>query len=396
MRVSVGDFKLGEEEFDAISSVMRSGRISEGYQTRKFEEEFAQYIGTKYCVVLSSGTAALICGLTALIHDARFPRIKKGAKILASPVTYISTVNAIELSGMQPVFVDIDPRTFTLMPEQVDQALAKDKDIALILPVHLMGFPNDMDALNDIAAKHGVQIFEDTAQAHGSLYKGKKTGTFSIMADYSFYIAHNIQAGEMGALVTNDERLWNMVRKLKTNGRMCDCRECTRSKGICPYKNDDFDPRFTHDIIGYNFKTMDFQPALARVQLKKADWIMKKRQENVSYLNDLLAKHSNRLQLPFYSSDVSYLAYPIVIKDKSLDRKKLMMALEDKGVETRPLFGCIPLHQPAYKHLISVYKSKLPNANRVGLSGFYIGCHQYLGRPEMEYVAKTFDEVLNG
>ena len=197
--------------------------------------------------------------MTALTYDDRFPKIVRGSRVIVSPVTYISTVNAIVLSGLEPVFVDIDPATFALLPEQVEKAFRENEGISLILPVHLMGYPNDMDALCSIARAQAVEIFEDSAQAHGSIYKGRKTGTFGVFADYSFYIAHNIQAGEMGGLVTNDKDLWKLAKKIKTNGRMCSCRECMRSKGACPYRDEDFDPRFTHDVIAYNFKTMDLQ-----------------------------------------------------------------------------------------------------------------------------------------
>ena len=266
---AIADFRIGEEERKAIECVLDTNRITEGHETRKFEDEFARFIGTKFCSAVSSGTAALICGLTALTYDDRFPKIVRGSRVVVSPVTYISTVNAIVLSGLEPVFVDIDPATFALLPEQVERAFHEEEGISLILPVHLMGYPNDMDALCSIARAHAVEIFEDAAQAHGSIYKGRKTGTFGVFADYSFYIAHNIQAGEMGALVTNDKDLWKLAKKIKTNGRMCSCRECMRSKSACPYKDEDFDPRFTHDVIAYNFKTMDLQ-ACARQDAAKA------------------------------------------------------------------------------------------------------------------------------
>lgn len=220
------------------------------------------------------------------------------------------------------------------------------------------------------------------------------------MAAFSFYIAHNIQAGELGAITTNDREISRLVKKIKANGRMCDCPVCTRNTDGCnrmkSYKGDyDFDPKFTHDIFGYNFKTMDIQTALASTQLKKADWILKKRQENVAMLNKSLNKFSDILQLPEYSEDVSYLAYPIIIKkESSIKRRDLRAKLEEKGIETRPLFGCIPTRQPAYSHLKSEYEGKLPNAEYAGSNGFYIGCHQYLKQDDLEYIANSFGEIL--
>jgi CDP-6-deoxy-D-xylo-4-hexulose-3-dehydrase len=401
-RVPVGDFKIGEEERAAINEVLESGRISEGKKVREFEKEFARFVGTKYTVALNSGTSALIAGLDALVHHPDL-KIGLGTNVITTPVTYIATSNAIVKSGFNPVYVDIDRETFVITPENIMRRLEEVDDptkYSLILPVHLMGYPCDMDEFNKIAKEYGLQIFEDSAQAHGTLYKGKKTGSLSLLAAFSFYIAHNIQVGEMGAITTNDWEIARLSGKIKAHGRMCDCPICTRAEGICPKmkgdSEEDFDPRFTHEFIGYNFKTMEFQAALGKVQLRKADWIIKKRQENVKYLNEGLEKYSDLLQLPKYSSTVSYLAYPIMIKrPDNISRKKLCAELEKNGVETRPLFGCIPTQQPAFSFLREKYEGKLPNAEYVGRNAFYIGCHQYLEREDLEHVIKTFDKILS-
>lgn len=401
IKIPVGNFVIGDEERSAIMKVLDSGRISEGHFTKLFEQEWAKYIGTKYAIALNSGTSALIAGLLALIYDDRFPKIKPGAKVITSPVTYIATANAIKLAGLEPVFVDIDPNDFTLNCDQVETLVKKDKKIAAMIPVHLFGFPNDMDRLNKIARKYGLVLFEDSAQAHGTLYKGKKVGSLSLLSDYSFYIAHNIQAGELGMITTDDINIYKLIKKIKANGRLCDCVECLRYKGLCKYaKNDQIyenDPRFYHDLIGYNFKTTEFQPALALSQLKKADEIFKARSNNVKYLNDHLKKYDDILQLPPYSPDVSYLAYPIVIRDqKVISRKLIRKQLEEKGVETRSLFGCIPTQQPSFSSYKKLYRGKLPNAEYVGSNGFYIGCHQYLSKKDLEYIVNCFKEIFDG
>ncbi|MFQ5861524.1 MAG: DegT/DnrJ/EryC1/StrS family aminotransferase [Candidatus Brocadiales bacterium] len=398
-RVTVGDFRLGEVERSAVMDVLDSGRISEGKYVHRFEQAWAEYVGTKYCVATSSGAGALIAGLTALKYAKG---LKPGAKVITTPITYIATSSAISVTGFEPVYVDIDPVTFCITPENIREHLGHTncpEDYALIMPVHLMGFPARMDEINDISAEYNLLTFEDSAQAHGSLYGGKKTGTMSLLSTFSFYIAHNIQAGEMGAVVTNDEEIARLVRQIKAQGRACDCHVCTRSKGYCPLlrpsDEDDFDPKFAHDFIGYNFKTMEFQAALAVTQVEKVEWILARRKENVKYLNGLLEEYSSFLQLPLYSDQVSYLAYPIVIRDAGvITRKALRAALEDRGVETRPLFGCIPTQQRAYAQLCEIYKGRLPNAERVGRNGFYIGCHQYLEKDDLNYIAQVFGDIL--
>jgi len=402
IKVPVGDFKLGEIEKKAINEVLDSGRISEGFKVREFEEKWGKFIGTHYSSAMSSGTSALIAGLTALKNYDDL-NIKQGSKVITTPLTYISTSNAIVLSNFEPVFIDINKNDFCINPENIEEHLEEIDDpseYSIILPVHLMGFPCDMDPINKIASKYGLVTFEDSAQAHGSLYKGKKTGSLSLISAFSFYIAHNIQAGELGAINTNDMELIRLIRKIKTNGRMCDCRVCLRNQGKCPQlkqslSQDDFDPRFAHDIIGYNFKAMEFQAALAISQLNKVDEIISKRQKNVLYLNENLKEFHEIIQIPEYNKDISYLAYPILIKNpEKISRKKIRLELEKRGVETRPLFGSIPTQQIAYQHLKDQYSGKIPNADYVGANAFYIGCHQYLEENELEYVVRVFNKIL--
>ncbi|MCS7232288.1 MAG: DegT/DnrJ/EryC1/StrS family aminotransferase, partial [Elusimicrobiota bacterium] len=383
-RIFVGDFLIGKEERKAIIEVMDAGIISESKKTREFEKLWSGYIGTKYCVAVNSGTSALILGWNALKIYKNIG--SKRRKVITSPVTYIATSNSLVLSGFEPVYVDIDPQKFVITPDNIENHLKSinnvDEYIA-INPVHLMGYCADMNRINKIAEKYDLVVVEDSAQAHGSIYDGRKAGSMSLFSIFSFYIAHNIQAGELGALNTNDEKIFYLAKKLKANGRFCTCFVCVRKTGKCPKKDmsGNNDPRFLHDLIGYNFKTMEFQTALAVTQIKKVDEICQKRKSNVKYLNEKLNKFSNILQLPLFDENVSYLAYPIVVKDeKIITREKLCEELEKYGIETRPLFGCIPTQQPSFSHLKNLYRDKLPVADYIGRNGFYIGCHQYLSK----------------
>jgi len=402
IRVAVGDFRADQNTRKAVNKVLESGRISEGEYVREFESKWAAYIGTKYSVVLNSGTSALIAGLTALKYRLKNSEVKNGTKVITTPITYIATSNAIVLSGLEPVYVDVDEDTFCITPESIKAHLEETdvtEEYSLILPIHLMGYPCDMDGINKLAKKYGLLVFEDAAQAHGTIYKGKKVGSLSLLSDFSFYIAHNIQVGEMGAINTNDYEVIRLAKKIKANGRLCDCPVCTRKTTGCPkikVTEGDLDPRFTHDIIGYNFKTTEFQAALGLAQLKRVDWIIERRRENIKYLNERLGKFSDVLQLPKYDENVSYLAYPIVIKNsRKISRKKIRMRFEQRGIETRPLFGCIPTQQPAYSYLKDQYEGILPIAENVGTNGFYIGCHQYLTHKDLDYVVKAFEVICH-
>lgn len=394
-KIQVGDFQIGKEEKKAINKVLDSGRITEGPRVQEFEIAWAKFIDVKYAVATSSGFGALVTSLAALKYHYDLPQ---GTKVISSPTTYIADSSAVSILGFEPVYIDVDAKNFCLTAENIENFLKKnkkDKKIKIILPVDQMGFPVEIDKINKIAQEYGLLVLEDAAEAEGTIYKGRVAGSEALMAIYSFYVAHNFQVGEMGAVTTNNEKLFKLTKKLKAQGRLCDCYICTRFKGFCPQDKEVFDPRFYHQYIGFNFKPMEFQAVIGLVQLKKADWIIKKRRENVKYLNKKLKKYEEILQLPPYLETVSYLAYPLVIKKpKMISRKKLCYELERLGVETRPLFPCIPTQQPAYKFLKNKYQGKLPNAEYIGDNGFYLGCHQYLTKDDLEYIINCFEKVL--
>lgn len=398
-QIQVGAIKIGQREKKAINEVLDSGRISEGLRVKRFEKKWAEFVGVDYCVATSSGSGALITGLTVLKYRYKLPA---GTKVITTPITYIADSSAVSVVGFEPVYVDVDPKTFVITPEAVENHLKSLSESALkkykiILPVDLFGFPVAIDKLNRIAKKYNLLVFQDSAEAEGTVYRGQVAGSQALLALYSFYIAHNIQVGEMGALVTNDEEIYRLARKIKAQGRVCDCTICTRFKAVCPKATKGYDPRFYHEYIGYNFKTMELQAALGLVQLKRVKKIIKKRQENVAFLNRKLGKHKGLLQLPPFSGKVSYLAYPLVIRRPELiSREKLCQKLESLGVETRPIFPCIPTRQPAFRHLRKKYLGKLVNAEYVGRHGFYIGCHQYLKKSQLNKMVGSFDKILKG
>ena len=177
-RVYVGDFHLGEDEKKAVMEVLDLGRVSEGKKVREFEKLWANYVGTKYSIALSSGTAALMVGWSAILHHKNY-QAKNRKKVITAPITYIATSNALVLTGYEPVYVDIDPKRFVITPENIKKHLNAVKDsenYLAINPVHLMGYSADMDKINDIAREYNLAVVEDSAQAHGSILEGKKPG----------------------------------------------------------------------------------------------------------------------------------------------------------------------------------------------------------------------------
>lgn len=391
-RVAVGDFRFGKEEKKVISEIVRSHSISEGRLVEQFSREFADFVGTQYCVPLNSGTSALMLSFAALKYHSKL-KPTENKKVITTPLTYIATSNAVVTTGFEPVFVDINLEDFSINAEQVAEQAEKQEHYAL-LPVHLIGYPCDMNKLGKTAEQHNLVIVEDSAEAHGSEFEGKKTGSMGLAGCFSFFIAHNIQAGEFGCVTTNDAELTHIMRSMKGNGRRCYCLKSEIQSGKCPHRNEGFHPRYIHDFIGFNFKPMEYQGGIGITQLKKAQWIHEQRLQNVKYLNDSLAAFSDVLQLPRFSKKVSYLGYPLLVNNSNYSRNKMVVGLERLGVECRPLFNSIPTQQPAYAHLKKQYEGKLPNAELVGNNGFYVGCHQYLKKSDLEHVVNAIKTIL--
>lgn len=236
-------YRALKPEIDAaIARVLESGQFVLGSEVQAFETEFAAYHGARHAIAVNSGTSALHLALLAA-------GIGPGDEVITTPFTFVATVAAIEYAGARPVFVDIDPVTFTLDPALLEAAVTP-RTKALI-PVHLYGQPADLDAILDVAARHQLTVIEDAAQAHGAQYRGRRVGSFGQLACFSFYPGKNLGAyGEGGLVLTNDPERARTVRLLRDWGA---------------------EKRYHYVLKGYNYRMESIQGAVLRVKLRHLD-----------------------------------------------------------------------------------------------------------------------------
>ena len=395
-RIPIGDFPLGKEEKKALHRVIESGRITMGREVRAFEEEFAAYCGTRHCVATSSGTSALMVGLRALGVSKQFP-FTIGARVLVPALTFIATANAVELAGFRIMFGDIEPKTMCLDPAEIAKTRTE-----IVMPVHLAGYGADMKRIVAECTKHQRYLVEDACEAHGTTIDGKRAGTFGVWGAFSFYIAHTVQAGELGCIVTDSAEVAQVARQLRAHGRSCTCRVCTRSTTGCPHLGEGMDPRFLSEYVGWNAKPNEFFAALARVQLTHIDDNIGQRKLIRTTLRGALYRLVEEAYVePFiYQPESVPMIFPIILK-KSGYRDRVVAELEARGVEARPLFGCIPTQQPAYAgtedapRMRAIYLERgLPVAEHYGADGFYVGCHQYLSAEQVGRMVETIRDVI--
>lgn len=395
------------EEVTAMVDSLLGGWLGLGAQGELFEQEFAQYVGTKYSLLANSGSSANLLAITALT-SWRFPnRLHVGDEVIVAASGFPSTINPIIQNRLTPVFIDVDEQTYNLRAEDLEKALSK--KTRLIVVCHNLGNPNEMDKIMEFANKNNLFVFEDNCDALGSTYDGRKTGSFGIMASESFYPAHHMTtAGEGGAvLVRDDFRLFRIVQSLRDWGRACWCGASGGPKdGVCGYrfnfKIDGFpyDHKYIFDHIGYNLKPTEVQAAMGREQLKKVPKFIIARKRNFKIYVDFFEKYRKFFILPkaLPKADPSWFSFLLTIREEApFDRFTLTNFLEENNIQTRPSFSGNILRQPAYKKFEFPHRivGSLKNSDRIFERTFFIGVYPGLTDKHLDYVMSTFDKLLS-
>jgi perosamine synthetase len=370
--IPVNEPLIKDREKELVLKCLETGWISsEGPYVKEFEEKFAKYIGKKYGIAVSSGTAALEIAVKAL-------GLPEGSEIIVPTFTIISCVQAVVKARLNPVLVDCDYRTFKMLPEEVERKITK--NTRAIMVVHIYGLPVDMDPIIDIARKYGLLIIEDAAEVIGQTYKGKLCGSFGDISVFSFYANKHITTGEGGMILTDDENLFE---------------KCKRYRNLCFSSNPN--KRFIHDEIGWNYRMTNLQAAIGIAQLERIqEHVNKKRWIGKKY-NELLADLQDICNLPVPKTDYAeniYWVYTIVLKDDyPRNAKQVMQELTKKGVGTRPFF--YPMHlQPAFRKMGLFKYEKYPTSEKLYQRGFYIPSGLALTEEQIIRVSEVLHEVL--
>lgn len=394
MRIPFGTISISQESKNLIKEALDSNRVSSGKYVRAFEEKFAQLLGVKEAVAVSSGTDAVALAL-AVLYDFG---AKRGDEIILPALSFVATGNAVLQAGFTPIFVDIDLNTSNIDVEMIEEKVAK--RTKAIIPVHLMGKPADMDTINRIAKKYNLYVIEDAAEAHGAVYKGRNVGTLGSMAAYSLYLAHIITTVEGGVVTTDREDFAEILRSLRSHGRMCKCKICSLNtqSGYCAKRFQyGRDIRFIFERIGYSAKMNELEAAIGLGSLVAYDKIIEKRRNNLLLMIEKFEKFTPYLTT-FREEDYEKIgphAFPVIVQEKSsFTRNQLADYLEKNGIETRDLFSSMPTQCFGFSFL--GYKTgDFPNAEFIGNNGLHIGVHQDLNKEHVEYFIKVIEKFLS-
>lgn len=350
---------IGDEEIAAVSEVMASGIIAEGKRVAEFENAFAEYIGTEHAIAVNSGTAALHAALMA--HG-----IGKGDEVITTSFSFIATANSIMYTGARPVFVDIEPETFNINTDLIEDSITK--NTKALMPVHLYGHSAEMKHINDIAEDHDLIIIEDACQAHGATYHGKKVGSFGTGA-FSFYPTKNMTTGEGGIITTNDSEVARKARMIRAHGSQ---------------------ERYLHEMLGYNFRMTDIAAVIGLVQLKKVDGFNLKRQKNAQLLSEGL-KDVSGVTIPTVRKGCEHMFHQYTIRVNKRD--ELITTLNQNGIGTGVYYPR-PIHmQPTY--IGTGYNYDLPICEKTATEVISLPVHPGVSDNDVKHIIKTVIEGVN-
>ena len=306
--------QIGDEEINAVVEVLRSGMLAQGPKVAEFEKAFAEYIGVKHAIAVSSGTTALHIAVLAC-------GIKEGDEVITTPFSFIASANCALYAGALPVFADINSQTYNLdVPKIADAITGKTR---AIVPVHLYGLPANMEDILWLAHRHGIAVIEDAAQAHGAEINGRKAGSFGDAACFSLYATKNMMTGEGGMITTNRDDVADAARMLRQHGMRV---------------------RYQHEMLGYNFRMTDIAGAIGLAQLAKLEGFNRRRIENAAHLSSLL---KDRYVVPFISGGYRHVFHQYTIRlPEKMDREALRARLKEAGFASEVYYP-IPIHMQA-------------------------------------------------
>ena len=368
---------IGDEEIASVLSVLKSKWLVHGKCVDQFEREFADYIGSKYCVAVMNGTCGLHLSMLAT-------GIQPGDEVVTTPLTFIATANTILFAGGVPTFSDVRQDTYNIDPEDIQTLISK--KTRAIMPVHLYGNPAEMCHINDIAEDHDLIVIEDAAQGHGAYINKKHVGTFGDVGVFSFYATKNMITGEGGAVVTDDPEIAQKLKSLRNHGR-------------------DDQTGYLHKLVGHNFRMTDIAGAIGLVQLKKLDGFLKKRKSNMSYLNDIIDETDGiRGQRVLAGHEHgAYILAPLI--EKNLTQEQVIDELRQLNIASRTNYSTLIPDQPSlsnsqffpYGSCIEYpnYPNRpTPHAKFISERHFEIPIIPSLSQDELEYIGNSIRSIF--
>lgn len=364
----------GQEEQDAMQRVIASGMFTMGANVQAFERDFAKYVGSKHCVMVNSGSSAVLLMVAALFYTKNESLLlKRGDEVIVPAVSWSTTYYPLYQYGLKIKFVDIDLQTLNYDLDQLEQAVTQ--KTRAIMAVNLLGNPNDFGRIQQIIGGRDIILIEDNAESMGAKFQGKHAGTFGVMGGYSSFFSHHISTMEGGLIVTDDEELYQILLSLRAHGWT---RNLPKHNLICGEKSDDpFEESFRFVLPGYNVRPLEIEGALGVEQVKRLPMLIEERRKNGKIFQGAMADHPD-LIIQNEIGNSSWFGFSLVIRPGSnLTRKALLQKLSELGFECRPIVAGNFAKNEVVKYFDSEVHGILKNAEHIDKNALFIGNHHY-------------------
>ncbi len=361
-----------DKELDAINRVIASGNYTMGQEVQQFEQEFANFVGSKYCVMVNSGSSANLI-MTASLFYTHNNKLKRGDEVIVPAVSWATTYYPLAQYGLKLKFVDIDKHTLNYDLDALKEAITE--NTKLLMVVNLLGNPNDFLEIQNIIANKNIIMIEDNCESLCAVYQNKQAGTFGIMGSFSTFFSHHMTTMEGGMIVTDNEELYHILLSLRAHGWT---RNLPKFNFVCGEKSDDvFEESFRFVLPGYNVRPIEMEAATGREQLKKLPEFIINRRKNAEQFIKLFNNHPD-----FYVQQEigqsSWFGLSLVIKENSkLIRKALVKKLTKAGIECRPIVAGNFAKNEVMQYFDHEIHNKLINADLIDKNGLFIGNHQF-------------------
>ena len=359
-----------ERELEAIQSVIDRDSYTMGDSVRQFEEDFCKFTGSKYTVMVSSGSAANLIATAALFYTKN-PMLKRGDEVIVPAVSWSTTYSPLQQYGLKLKFVDIDLDTLNYDLEALESAITS--NTKMIMVVNLLGNPNDFDVINSFIKDKDIFIFEDNCESMGAEYKGNQTGTFGIVSTFSTFFSHHMATMEGGFVATDDEELYHILLSLRAHGWT---RNLPKQNHVSNKSDDWFEESFRFVLPGYNVRPVEMSGAVGIEQLKKLPSFLKQRRENAKLFVELFKNHPDFI-IQKDIDNSSWFGFSLIIKPgSSLKRKDMINKLQENKIDCRPIVTGNFTKNDVMKFFDYEVHKELTNADYLHENGFFVGNSQ--------------------
>lgn len=375
-------------ELDAIQTIIDGGMYTMGKHVAAFEKNFANFTGSKYCVMVNSGSSANLLAIAALCFRKE-NRLQPGDEVIVPAVSWATTFYPPHQYGLKLKFVDIDADTLNFDLKALEAAITE--KTKLIFAVNLLGNSNDYAAIKKIIGTKNITLVEDNCESMGATFEGRQTGTFGVMGTFSSFFSHHIATMEGGMVVTDDEELYHILISLRAHGWT---RGLPKKNHVCGELSDDpFFESFRFVLPGYNVRPVEMSGAIGVRQLEKLPGFISERRKNAETFIELFG-NDKRFKIQKELGRSSWFGFALTLSDEAgFTRQKLSQHLMSEGVECRPIVAGNFTKNPVIQWMKHEIHGQLKNADRIHDRGLFVGNHQYDIKKEIHYLKQVLSKL---